>query len=245
MAQAQGISSYNNNGLRQLNLGDGVTPTDGATYGQVQAAQSASQSYTDSQLAGLSSGLVEKGTVRVATTANVNLAAPGASIDGVSMTSGDLFLAAGQTTGSQNGPYVWNGSAVAASRATNWDSALEAKLGSRWTVMEGTNSDKFALLTNDSFTLGTTAAAFAFIGVSPAPMTTYTTTSPSVSSGGTWTVTHNFGTRAVVAQLWRTASPYSIIPIAEIQRPTVNTVEVKPDVALAAGEAEIFLIKIA
>jgi hypothetical protein len=242
--QARGISSYDNNGLRSINLGDGVTATDAANYGQVQAAQSAAQSYTDSQVAGLTSGLVEKGTVRVATTANVNLSAPGAAIDGVTMANGDLFLAAGQTTGSQNGPYVFNGSAAAANRATNWDVQGEAKLGSRWTVLEGSSGDKFALLTNNSFTLGTDTATFAFIGVSPAPMTVYTTTCPSVSSGGTWTVTHNFGTRAVVAQLWRTASPYDMIPIARVERPTVNTVEVKPDVALASGEAEIYLIKV-
>jgi hypothetical protein len=75
--QARGISSYDNNGLRSINLGDGVTATDAANYGQVQAAQSAAQSYTDSQVAGLTSGLVETGTVRVATTANVTLSAPG------------------------------------------------------------------------------------------------------------------------------------------------------------------------
>lgn len=243
--QARGISAYDNNGLRSINLGDGVTTGDAANYGQVQAAQSAAQSYTDSQLAGLASGLVEKGTVRVATTANVNLSSPGIAIDGVTMANGELFLAAGQTTGSQNGPYVFNGSAAAATRATNWDVQGEAKLGSRWTILEGSQGDKFALLTNNTFTLGTDTAAFAFIGVSPAPMTTFTTTCPSVSSGGTWTITHNFGTRALVAQLWRTASPYDQIPIARIERPTVNTVEVKPDVALASGEAEIFLIKIA
>jgi hypothetical protein len=35
-----------------------------------------------------------------------------------------------------------------------------------------------------------------------------------------------------------------MIPIARVERPTVNTVEVKPDVALASGEAEIYLIKV-
>jgi hypothetical protein len=241
---ARGISTYDNNGLRQVNLGDGITATDGATYGQVQAAQSAAQSYTDTQLAGLASGLVEKGAVRVATTANVNLASPGTTIDGVTMVTGDLFIAAGQTTGSQNGPYTWNGASAAATRAPNWDAQAEAKLGSRWTVTEGTNGDKFALLTNDTFTLGTTTATFAFIGVSPAPVVFFSATCPSVASGGTWTVTHNFGTRALMVQLWRTASPYDLIPIARVERPTTNSIEVKPDVALASGEAEIYVLKV-
>lgn len=244
MVAARGISPYDNNGLRSINLGDGVTATDAATFGQVQNVQSAAQAYTDSQLSGLTSGLVEKGTVRVATTSNVNLSAPGATVDGVTLQSGDLFLAAGQTTGNQNGPYTYNGASTTATRAANWDNSTEAKLGSRWTVLEGSQADRFALLTNDTFTLGTTTAAFAFIGLSATPMTTFTTACPAVAAGGTWTITHNFGTRALMLSLWRTSSPYDMVSIFRAERPTLNTVEVKPDVALAAGEVEALLIKV-
>ena len=130
------------------------------------AQEAATKNYVDSQIAGVASGQVLKGSVRVATSTNVNLAAPGAAIDGVTLTNGDLFLAMGQTTGAQNGPYVFNGAAAAATRALNWDSAPEAVIGSYWVVAEGTNADKFALMTNDTFTFNTTTATFVTIGSS-------------------------------------------------------------------------------
>lgn len=91
-----------NSVARILNLPDGTLPQHPATVAQLQAAIE---------------GMAWKDNVRVASTANINLAAPGASIDGVAMTTGDRFLAKNQTTVTQNGIYIWNGAAVAATRA--------------------------------------------------------------------------------------------------------------------------------
>lgn len=221
------------NGQRITSLADPTAAQDAAT-----------RAYVDAQLAGLSGGLTLKGSARVATGANVNIASPGASIDGVALSAGDIVLLMGQSTGSQNGPWVWNGAAAALTRPANFDTSAEAVLGSFWVVREGTNADTLAVMTNDTaVTLGTTALTFVIRGNSVAA-TGYTTVCPSTAAGGTWTVTHNLGTRAVVALVARVASPYDFVEV-RIERTTTNTLSVLPDLALAAGEYEIMVQKVA
>ena len=70
-----------------------------------------------SQMQALIEGNNWKDSVRAASTANINLSAPGAAIDGVNMAAGDRFLAKDQGTQTQNGIYIWNGAAVAATRS--------------------------------------------------------------------------------------------------------------------------------
>jgi endonuclease YncB( thermonuclease family) len=79
----------------------------------VSAQEAATKAYVDS----LVEGLAWKDDVLVATSTNINLASPGASLDGVAMAGGDRFLARGQTTAAENGIYVWNGAAAPATRA--------------------------------------------------------------------------------------------------------------------------------
>ena len=143
------------------NVVDGVSAQDAVTKAQLDAA-----------IAGLQSGMVLKGAVKCASTVNVNLSSPGSTIDGITMTSGDVFLATAQTTGSQNGPYVYNGSGTLATRATNWDTTGEAVLGSFWIVEQGSNADTLAVMTNDTaITLGTDSPAFVFRGSAGATYT--------------------------------------------------------------------------
>jgi hypothetical protein len=59
--------------------------------------------------------------------ANVSLSAPGATVDGYSLTSGDILLLTGQTTSSQNGPWVWTGASTALTRPTEFPSAATTK----------------------------------------------------------------------------------------------------------------------
>ena len=93
------------------------------------------KSYVDT----LVEGLAWKDSCRVATQANLNLSSPGATIDGISMASLDRVLVRSQTTASQNGIYVWNGSAVAMTRAldANTFAELEQAVTS---VEEGTSA---------------------------------------------------------------------------------------------------------
>lgn len=143
------------------NVVDGVSAQDAVTKAQLDAA-----------VAALQSGMVLKGAVTCAATTNVNLASPGTTIDGVTMSSGMVVLLTGQTTGSQNGPYVWTASGSALTRALNWDTSGEAVLGSFWLVEQGTNADTLAVMTNDTaITLGTDTPAFIFRGAAGATYT--------------------------------------------------------------------------
>jgi hypothetical protein len=104
-----------------------------------------------------------KAPVRVASTAAINLAAPGATIDGVAMVAGDRFLEKDHGTGSSRGIYIWNGAAVPATRAGDADGASEIVAGMLVVVQEGTaNADTIWELTTDgAITVGTTAMTFA------------------------------------------------------------------------------------
>lgn len=209
------------------------------------AQDAATRSYVDTQLSGLTSGQILKGPVRAAVATNVNLATPGATLDGITAVSGDIFLLTAQTTGTQNGPYVWTGASTAMTRATNWDTTAEAVRGSYWVVLQGTKADQFALLTNDTdITIGSTTPAFTYIAAAASVTTGYTVTCPSTAGGATWTVTHNLNSRYVIACVARVASPYDVVDV-RIERTTVNTLSVLPDVAMAAGEYEVMVQKVA
>ncbi len=194
----------------------------------------ATKKYVDDALAAVATGQVLKGTVRAVSAANVNIASAPSTVDGVTPSNGDVFLLTAQSTGSQNGPYVWTSAGAAMTRATNWDSAGEAVVGSYWIVREGTQADKFALLTNDTFTLGSTTGTFTYIGVAPAA-TAAVEQDLGNGSATSFTVTHNFGTRAVSVVVYRTASPYDEVDVY-VEHTDANTVTIKPDAVWATNE---------
>jgi hypothetical protein len=138
--------SFNTHKL--INVTDPTGPQDAAT-----------KAYVDSTAQGLDIKL----SVRVASTANIDLSAPGAAIDGITMSAGNRFLAKNQSTGSENGIYVWNGAAAAATRAADADTSAEVTPGLFTFVEEGTtNADSGWVLTTDApITLGTTGLTFA------------------------------------------------------------------------------------
>lgn len=81
----------------------------------VASASAATDAVNKQDLDNAIRGLAWKQEVRAASTANLSITAPGATIDGVAMVSGDRVLLKNQSTPSENGIYVWNGAAVAAS----------------------------------------------------------------------------------------------------------------------------------
>ncbi|MBC8092162.1 MAG: hypothetical protein H7Y15_09545 [Pseudonocardia sp.] len=207
------------------------------------ANTAASRGYVDTALAALTSGQTLKGRVRAAVAANVTIASPGATLDGLAAQLDDIFILTGQTVATENGPQQYKGSAVPMVRPPNWDTPAEAVVGSYWVVMSGTQADRFALMANDVFTLGTDSATFAFVGAAASGQG-YSITCPAVAAGGTWTITHNLATRKLLAQLWRNGSPWDLVPVY-MDKPTINTLTVQPDAAMAAAEWEIEIWKVA
>lgn len=135
--------------LQQVkNVADGSLATDAATWGQVQ---------------NMLAGLAWKPSVRTASTSNVTLASPGATIGGVTMAAGDRVLLMGQTSGAENGLYVWSGAGAALARAADMDTAAEAKAATTL-VTEGTFADTAWTQTADNVTLGTTTLVWAQFG---------------------------------------------------------------------------------
>ena len=109
-----------------------ATPTESshaATKGYVDAARS---------------GLDVKDSVRVATTAAINISADlqnGDVIDGVTLATGDRVLVKNQSSGAENGIYVVVATGVA-SRSTDADTSAEVTSGMFTFVAEGTvNAD--------------------------------------------------------------------------------------------------------
>jgi hypothetical protein len=105
-------------------------------------------------------GIIIKGAVQACAPGNVNLAAPGASIDGVDMVTAvnKRFLAPAQTVGPEKGIYDWNGPAVPATRSSDADDGSELKPGTMVYVIAGTpgRGDKtFVIISNDQITIGT------------------------------------------------------------------------------------------
>lgn len=103
-----------------------------------------------------------KQPVRAASTANVSTSAPGATLDGVTLVSGDRILLKDQTTASQNGIYIWTGSAAALTRATDADSAADLVHGFETFVREGTQNaaSRWLFTVTAAITLNTTSLTF-------------------------------------------------------------------------------------
>jgi hypothetical protein len=137
-----------NNATKITNLPDGVNPQDAATVAQLNAAVE---------------GLNWKDSVRVSTQSNLNLASPGATIDGITMATSDRFIARSQTASQDNGIYIWNGSATPATRSLDMSTAAEVEQATT-TVEEGTNAGTTYRQTAVNVTLGTTPLAWTTFG---------------------------------------------------------------------------------
>jgi hypothetical protein len=117
------------------------------------------KSYVDS----LVEGLAWKHSCRVATQSNINLSSPGATIDGVTMASQDRVLVRAQSTASENGIYVWNGSAVAMTRSLDASTFAELEQAVT-TVEEGTSAGSTYRQDQVNGTLGSSTISWASFG---------------------------------------------------------------------------------
>ena len=128
----------------------------------------AAQDYvTKAQLDAAVEGLAWKDSVRVSTQANLNLAAPGATIDGVAMVVNDRFLARSQSAAADNGIYIWNGAATPSTRALDASTADELEQAIA-TVEEGTSAGATFRQSVVNATLGVTGLSWTTFGTSAA-----------------------------------------------------------------------------
>jgi len=127
------------------------------------------KSYIDS----LIEGLAWKDSCRVATQSNLNLSSPGATVDGVTMASQDRVLVRSQSTASENGIYVWNGSATAATRALDANTFAELEQAVT-TVEEGTSAATTYRQDQINGTIGSSTISWVNFGTS-APAASETT----------------------------------------------------------------------
>lgn len=107
-----------------------------------------------------------KQPVRAAGTVNVTLSAPGPTMDGVSLSSGDRVLLKNQTTGAENGLYVWTGSSSTLTRSPDAAASTDFIFSFLVGVREGTvNAGTYWVFTQTAaFTVGATTPTFAQLG---------------------------------------------------------------------------------
>lgn len=126
-------------------------------------AVAAQEPVTLAQLNSAVEGLAWKDSARVSTQGNLNLAAPGASIDAIALAANDRVLVRSQTAGAENGIYIWNGAAVAMTRSLDCSTADELEQATV-TVEEGTNAGTTYRQSVVNATLGTTTLTFSVFG---------------------------------------------------------------------------------
>jgi len=140
-------------------------------YTNAAAATANGEVVVYEQLQSAIQGLAWKDDVRAASTANITVASPGATIDGVTMAVNDRVLLKDQTTTTQNGIYVWNGAAVPMTRAIDADTfdELEAAIvtSSEGTVNAGTTWRQ----TQVNGVIGTNNVVFTSFGTAAAQAT--------------------------------------------------------------------------
>lgn len=125
------------------------------------AGHAATKAYVDSAV----EGLAWKDSVKVASVANINLAAPGASIDGVALATNDRFLAKDQTSTLENGIYIFNGAATPATRAPDASTAAELEQAVL-SVEEGTSAGATFRQSEINFVLETDPVLWTSFGTS-------------------------------------------------------------------------------
>ena len=142
------------NNQKVVNLGAGTADSDAINLGQAKA---------------LLYGTLYKRIARASTTGNITIANPGtATFDGVALTPGQPLAVTFQTTASQNGLYVFNGSASPLTRALDTDGNTEIQPGLEIFISEGAlyGDHTFKLITAGAITVGSTSLNFVDQGVS-------------------------------------------------------------------------------
>lgn len=149
-------------------------------------------------LANLKSGLDFKSTeATVVATSNITISAPGATISGHSMATGDTMLLTAQSTATQNGLYTWNGASTAATRTPDASTTGSIFSGTMVAVGDAGTTDPGTVWmqtavgtgTNGAITIGTDSMTW----IQPFTATTYSQGNGISISGSTISAVPNTG----------------------------------------------------
>ncbi|ASU00817.1 hypothetical protein NTR1_59 [Nocardia phage NTR1] len=234
-SMAPPTGTVNLNSQRIENLADPVNPQDAAT-----------KAYVDNAIGGSLEGLQFKGSAAVVHTgANVNVAAPAsATFDAVVVSTGEVVILDSQTTGTEDGAWTFNGTGTPMTRPDNFsDTTPDALVGSFWLVERGTSADLFAVMTNDSFTLGTDEPDFVIRGGAGGTDDDESfSQNVGTGSAGPYTVTHNLGSTDIDVIVRELTGDYRIIVA---WKPTdANTVSIEPDETWATNSHRATVVKV-
>lgn len=189
------------------------------------------------------------GGVRAVAKEFVDVTSAPAIIDQLTPVAGDVFLLTNNPVGTDPilGPFttgLWSWSAAGSAMTLVSDAD-----GTYRSVREGTSAGVIAYTSSSSLILGFTGPPGYYID--PTGSTRYLFirgnsvgflgVSPAVTSGGTWTVQHNLGTKYLLAQIAATATPFAYVTTWPIQRTDLNTLSVIVGSTIAAGDYEIMV----
>lgn len=173
-SQAASTISNFDAAVRASRLDQMATPTASVDFGSQKGTNvatptspndAANKQYVDDR-----TPLGVKDPVRAASTGNITVGNPVTNnFDGVTVATGDRVLLKDQTTASQNGIYIFNGTSSAMTRATDADTSAEVKSGLLVHVQAGTSfgNSFWWLDTNDPITLGSSNLAFGRLPYAP------------------------------------------------------------------------------
>lgn len=133
------------------------------------AGDAVPKSYVDSAV----EGLAWKDSARVGTQSSINLSSPGATIDGITMSSQDRVLVRNQSTQTQNGIYVWNGASTPLTRSLDASTFAELEQAVI-TVEEGNDAGTTWRQTQVNGTIESSNVLFTSFGAS-SPVASETT----------------------------------------------------------------------
>jgi hypothetical protein len=134
-------------GFKITSLGAAVADSDAPNWGQVKQAIR---------------NVLYRRIARAMALGNVNIASPGATHDGVTLSNGDVLFLPNQTTQSENGLYTFNGASSALTRTADADGGSEVQPGLAVFVSEGSTkgNSRWNLITDGAITVGTTNLVF-------------------------------------------------------------------------------------
>lgn len=187
---------------------------------------------------------------RAASTGNVSVSSAPASLDGVTLNTGDIVLLKNQSTASQNGLYDFNGTGNALTRTSSMANASTVKAGLLITVSEGTvNLDSLWMLTSNgnSQTVGTDNLEFKTQGSDKVFGITIDGGGSAITTGVKgylvagfsgvivgWDIVAN-ASGSIVIDVWKSAAntiPTVANTIAGTEKPTLSSAQINNDLTL-------------